>query len=72
MDVITSLAYGDAFGFLDAEGDLYNYTKSADRFLQAMSISVDVPLLRKMLYSPLLAGILPKPTDKTGLGKVVG
>lgn len=72
LDVITRLAYGSAFGFLEAEGDLYNYTKSVDRFLLLLSLAMDLPSLRWILNSSLLKGLVPKPTDKDGFGKVVG
>ncbi|KAH8205388.1 hypothetical protein TruAng_000467 [Truncatella angustata] len=72
LDVITRLSYGEPFGFLDAEGDLYNYTNSVDRLIMALSLATDLPMLRWIIFSPLLIGFLPKSTDDNGLGKVLG
>lgn len=72
LDVITRLAYGEPFGFLDAEDDLYNYTDSVDRFLLALALGTDLPSLRWIMYSPLMRGLLPKATDNNGVGKVIG
>ncbi|KAI1846105.1 hypothetical protein JX266_007914 [Neoarthrinium moseri] len=72
LDVITHLSYGTSFGFLAAEQDLYDYTNSVDRFIRAITLSVDIPLFRWIAYSPLLTGIMPKASDKSGMGKLIG
>ncbi|KAI1806758.1 cytochrome P450 monooxygenase [Daldinia bambusicola] len=73
LDVITRLAYGKAFGFLDADEDLYGYTASMDRTLKAQNLSQDIPFLKWVVGSrPYYKLFGAKPTDKKGIGKIMG
>lgn len=46
LDVITRLAYGKAFGFLDSDEDLFGYTSQIDQLLKAQNLSQEIPLFR--------------------------
>lgn len=46
LDVITRLAYGKAFGFLDSDEDLFGYTTQADKLIKAQNLSQEIPLFR--------------------------
>lgn len=73
LDMVTRLAYGQAFGFQDADGELYDYTTRLDRALKSMSMSQEVPLLRKIVFSRFLFDMFgPKATDEKGVGKIMG
>lgn len=73
LDVITDLSYSEAFGFLDAEGDLYNYTKALDQLLKITGVISELPALRKIANSALVSFFLrPKFSDKSGLGRLMG
>jgi hypothetical protein len=72
LDVITSLVYGKEFGFLTSEEDLYGYSKSTDNFIQISSVFIELPVLRWLIYRLAATGLLVRPTDKSGLGKVIG
>lgn len=73
LDVITDLSYSESFGFLDAEGDLYNYTKSLDQLLKITGVVSELPILRKIANSPAISYFLrPKFSDKSGLGRLMG
>jgi hypothetical protein len=73
LDVITDLAYGEEFGFLNAEGDLYNYTQSLDKLLRITGLVSEIPLLRKVVNSSVVGAFLrPKFSDKSGLGRLMG
>jgi hypothetical protein len=73
LDVITTLGYGKAFGFMDAEGDLYGYTQSIENILGLVATAGDVPALRRIFISPFLSRLVaPKHTDPKGIGKVIG
>ena len=73
LDVITDLSYSEAFGFLDAEGDLYNYTKSLDQLLKITGLVSEIPFMRKVANSFVVSTFLrPKFTDKSGLGRLMG
>lgn len=71
LDVITDLAYGEAFGFLDAEGDLYNYTSSLDQLLVVTGLFSEIPLLRKLSNTFVGAAFKPKFSDKSGMGRLM-
>lgn len=71
LDVITDLSYGEAFGFMDAEGDLYDYTKSLDQLLVVTGLLSEIPLLRKLGSTFVGAALKPKFTDKSGMGKLM-
>ncbi|XXH03391.1 hypothetical protein Hte_009792 [Hypoxylon texense] len=73
LDMITRLAYGQAFGFQDADGDLYDYITRLDKTLILMSLSQEVPLLRRIVFSRFFFNMFgPKATDENGIGKVIG
>ncbi|KAF3058396.1 Pisatin demethylase [Daldinia childiae] len=73
LDVITRLAYGQAFGFLDADGDLYEYTTKIDKALRINNLCQEVPFLKRIIFSrPFHALFGPQPTDEKGIGKIVG
>ncbi|KAG8157564.1 hypothetical protein KVR01_012606 [Diaporthe batatas] len=73
LDIITDLAYGESFGFLDAEGDLYNYTKSLDQLLNVTGVVSELPTMRKIVNFPAVNYFLrPNFSDKSGLGRLMG
>lgn len=72
LDVISELAFGQAFGFIQADSDVYHYlkmTKSAIPFMMAVA---DVPALASILQSRVLRGLLPSEADKVGFGAFIG
>jgi hypothetical protein len=73
LDVITRLGYGKEFGFMDCDGDLYGYIRSIDQSFKMLAACVDVPWVRKLLFSPLGLWLVgPKYTDEKGVGKIMG
>ncbi|ETN46985.1 uncharacterized protein HMPREF1541_01175 [Cyphellophora europaea CBS 101466] len=73
LDVLTDLAFGRPFGFLRKEQDLYAYVKTSAKFLPLMELCNNHPCIHYLLSNTLVASIAgPKPTDKTGLGAVMG
>ncbi|OTB00635.1 hypothetical protein M426DRAFT_65469 [Hypoxylon sp. CI-4A] len=73
LDMITRLAYGKALGFLDCDGDLYNYTYRLDQILYVQNLAQEVPFLRRIVYSNFFLGLFgPKATDENGMGKIMG
>ncbi|KAI0377263.1 cytochrome P450 [Hypomontagnella monticulosa] len=72
LDVITRLSFGKPFGFLDAE-DLYGYPSQVDRLFKAQNLCQEIPFLRNIMFSRFFFGLFgPKPTDESGVGKVMG
>lgn len=72
LDVISDLAFGHAFGYLEADDDVYDYIKITASFIPVMLVLGDIPFLAKLLQSPLLRGLLPKESDKLGFGAFIG
>ncbi|KAI2463797.1 cytochrome P450 [Annulohypoxylon bovei var. microspora] len=73
LDIITRLAYGKAFGFLDSDEDLFGYTGQIDQLLKAQNLSQEIPIFRYIVFSRLFFGLFgPKPSDEKGVGKIMG
>ncbi|KAI1657302.1 cytochrome P450 monooxygenase [Daldinia decipiens] len=73
LDVITRLAYGQPFGFLNADGDLYEYTTMVDNTLKVQNLCQEIPFLKRIVFSHTFYALFgPKPTDEKGIGKMMG
>jgi hypothetical protein len=73
LDVITRLAYGEPFGHLDEGTDVYGWVEQVDTMMKIMGVTLDVPFIRSICFSRVVLGLFgPKPTDKWGIGKVMG
>ncbi|KAK0701595.1 cytochrome P450 [Lasiosphaeria miniovina] len=71
LDAVTSLAYGEPFGYLEANQDLFGFNKQVDELSKPMSVMIDTPVLRALGNSPLAPHIMPKVTDKKGMGRLI-
>ncbi|KAK6441577.1 hypothetical protein LTR95_002197 [Oleoguttula sp. CCFEE 5521] len=72
LDVISKIAFGETFGFLDKDEDPYGYLANLKQFLPAIIWFGVYTELTNILKAPLIKGALPKSTDKRGLGRVMG
>jgi hypothetical protein len=72
LDVISSIAYGQAFGFLDKDDDPFGYIANLQEFLPAIILFGAYTELTAIMRCPLLKSFLPKSTDRRGLGRVMG
>jgi hypothetical protein len=72
LDVVTRLAFGTAFGYLEEGTDMYGWIGMVDQAMGFMIMAMDIPWLRRMLFSPFLFSIVgPKETDEKGVGKML-
>ncbi|EME40284.1 hypothetical protein DOTSEDRAFT_91489 [Dothistroma septosporum NZE10] len=72
IDVITRLAFGEAFGYLSEEKDHFNFLASLHDLWPQMSTCADLPILRHILFSPTFLALLgPKLTDQAGFGALM-
>jgi hypothetical protein len=72
LDVITSLAYGKAFGYLARDEDLYDYIKTADQLVSTVATIMGVAPIQNFLYwSGLIYKVAPNQNDPNGLGKMM-
>ncbi|TKX23309.1 cytochrome P450 monooxygenase-like protein 23 [Elsinoe australis] len=72
LDVISQLAFGHEFGFMEKDEDPFGYLANLKEFLPAILVFGAYVELTKLLRLPFMKAVLPKSTDKRGLGKVMG
>lgn len=72
LDVISTVAFGQPFGFIEADDDPFGYIDNLQEFLPAIILFGAYPEIQKILRIPLLAALMPSSTDKRGLGRVMG
>lgn len=72
LDVISELAFGQAFGYLENDNDVYDYLKITKTYIPIMMVVANVPSLADLLQSRLLRGLLPSESDKLGFGAFIG
>lgn len=71
LDVITDLAFGDPFGFLPTDSDVYDYIRTTEESLPVFMVTTVLPWMIKIFGSPVFASILPSDKDVMGFGKVM-
>ncbi|KAI1336710.1 pisatin demethylase [Xylariaceae sp. FL0016] len=73
MDVITKAAFGEEFGYLREQSDLFNFLRGVRENWPKLAASIEVPLIRNTLYSRTYLNFLgPRTTDKEGMGSLMG
>jgi cytochrome P450 len=72
LDVISKVAFGQTFGFLDRDDDPFGYLENLAQFLPAIIVFGVYTELTNIMKIPLVKLALPKSTDKRGLGRVMG
>ncbi|KAH8200594.1 hypothetical protein TruAng_005246 [Truncatella angustata] len=71
LDVIGEVSFGDAFGFLNQDQDLYRYHEIHDESLPIMNIMGTMPWLARVLYRWPFRLLLPKEEDQVGFGRLM-
>lgn len=71
LDVISDIAFGEPFGFLETNSDVYKYIETTEQALPMVMVTTVVPSLVKVLASPLLKSALPSDKDVFGFGRVM-
>ncbi|EOO00516.1 putative cytochrome p450 protein [Phaeoacremonium minimum UCRPA7] len=71
LDVISTVAYGQPFGFLETDTDVYEYIKTTEENVPTIIVTTVLPWLMELLKSPLLKSLLPSEKDRLGLGKIM-
>ena len=73
LDVLSQLAFGEEFGYMDANTDLYDYNKTSADFMPILEWITNHPSIRWVLTNtPVQALVAPKGTDAIGQGKIIG
>ncbi|KAF2008622.1 cytochrome P450 [Aaosphaeria arxii CBS 175.79] len=72
LDVISDLSFGRAFGYMEADDDVFDYIKITGAYIPVMLVLANVPSLADLLHSRLFRGMLPSESDKLGFGAFIG
>lgn len=72
LDIISKVAFGKAFGFMDEDDDLFGYIKQTEDTLPVMQMIAMVPWLIDLLQSPVCKPMMPSDKDVVGLGRIIG
>ncbi|KAI8253820.1 Fumagillin dodecapentaenoate synthase [Colletotrichum sp. SAR 10_77] len=73
MDVITSASFGKPFGHLNANADVFGFIEDVRKNWPVIALMLDAPILRSVMFSKwFLSFSGPRPTDKRGLGQMMG
>lgn len=72
LDVISDLAFGEAFGYMEQDDDVFDFIKITRSFFPVAVLMANMPSLVTVMHSPLLRGMLPKESDKLGFGAFIG
>ncbi|KAK1635288.1 cytochrome P450 [Colletotrichum phormii] len=71
LDIITSLAFGYHFGYVEQDADVHQYIQMTEQSMPAMMTLSVFPQLAKLLQSPLFRQAMPSEHDRVGFGKFI-
>lgn len=72
LDVITDIGFGEAFGFLANDKDMYQYLEINDKFLLVVVVLLELPLIDRVLRTWPINKLAPTVEDDYGMGKLMG
>jgi cytochrome P450 len=73
LDVICDIAFGQPFGFLETDSDIHDYIKTQEALLPIFELFSTLPSLERLTRIRWISRlVMPKPTDKKGLGRLMG
>lgn len=72
LDVITRLAYGEAFGYVEGDIDVYDYIKKIETLISFLASFMGLPgLIKFMDRVGLISLLAPTQEDPKGLGRMM-
>jgi cytochrome P450 len=72
LDVLSTVAYGTPFGFLETDTDVFQYIETSEKVIPAVMMVTVLPWLNRLLASSFMKSILPSEKDPIGFGKIIG
>ena len=70
---MTKIAFGEPFGFLTKNEDVYDYNRTTRAFFPFMELADNIPIIHSFLSSRIVQALAaPKPEDRIGMGAVIG
>ncbi|KIH92465.1 Cytochrome P450 family protein [Sporothrix brasiliensis 5110] len=71
LDVISVLAFGESFGYLDADFDKFGYIRTTESTVPILMSTAILPWIVDTLQSPYLRPFLPNVRGMVGIGTVM-
>lgn len=72
LDVISDVSFGEAFGFVKSDSDMYDYIATLEAQMPNVVLTSVFPWLVDLMASPIFRRLLPSDRDKVGFGKLIG
>ncbi|KAK3367701.1 pisatin demethylase [Podospora didyma] len=72
MDAISQIAYGQPFGFLTKDADVYEYIHTLHTNIASVIWGSVYPWIIDVAGSPIFRGLVPSAKDVVGFGKIMG
>ena len=72
LDIISEIAFGEAFGNLESDKDTSSYLKTMETMMPMIILLGTWPMLAQVFFWKPLRPFLPKDTDVDGMGKLMG
>jgi len=72
LDVISSVAYGKAFGYMSTDSDLYAYIENIEKALPFVLIGTIFPSFNWIMRQDIVQKYLPSDKDPAGFGAIMG
>ena len=72
LDVLTHIAFSRPVGYLTQNRDVFNYIGSAINFLLVFELGTNNSTIQSVLHSRIMRPFQPRPTDKAGMGAMMG
>lgn len=65
LDVLSQIAFGNAFGYLESDSDMYEYIKSSHAFMPILELMINHAWVQNIFLHPRITALVaPKETDK--------
>lgn len=71
LDTISSLAFGDSFGFLKQDEDKFRYIETTGQTVYILVATTLIPGMVRTMQSPYLKWLAPSVKDMAGIGDVI-
>lgn len=71
LDVISQIAFGEPFGFMEKDADFFDYIKTTEDTVPMMQMFALIPWLIDLLQSKLGKVMMPSEHDSVGLGPIM-
>lgn len=71
IDLVSGIAFGEPFGFVEADQDLWGYTKQIHDSQAVFQMVCLMPWLGTLLQSPVGRLLQPSDKDVVGIGRLI-